>query len=134
MVKNPPANAEHRFDPWSGKIPHAAEQISQCTMTSELVLLSPGTTSTEPTHCTCRSLCSTTRETTAVRSPSTHLDSSSHSLQPEKSQRSSDPAQPKNKQVKRRRISTYIYICPLGQIPSPSGPLTPVTEVSNRIL
>ena len=29
MVKNPPANAGgHGFEPWSGKIPHAAEQLS----------------------------------------------------------------------------------------------------------
>ena len=26
--KNPPANAGDRFEPWSGKIPHAAEQLS----------------------------------------------------------------------------------------------------------
>ena len=25
----------HRFDPWSGKIPHAAEQLSLCTTTTE---------------------------------------------------------------------------------------------------
>ena len=29
---------EHGFDPWSGKIPHAAEQISPCTATTEPVL------------------------------------------------------------------------------------------------
>ena len=30
MVKNPPANAGAiGFDPWSGKIPHAAGQLSQ---------------------------------------------------------------------------------------------------------
>ena len=28
VVKNLPANAGDRFDPWSGKIPHAAEQLS----------------------------------------------------------------------------------------------------------
>ena len=39
VVKNPPANAgENGFEPWSGKIPHAAEQLS------------PLATTTEPTH------------------------------------------------------------------------------------
>ena len=49
MVKNPPANAgdtgsspglgrSHGFEPWSGKIPHAAEQLSPCATTTELVL------------------------------------------------------------------------------------------------
>ena len=28
VVRNPPFNAG--FDPWSGKIPHAAEQLSMC--------------------------------------------------------------------------------------------------------
>ena len=28
----------HRFDPWSGKIPHAVEQISPCTTTIEPLL------------------------------------------------------------------------------------------------
>ena len=37
--KNPPANAgDTGFDPWSGKIPHAAEQLSPCTTTTEPVL------------------------------------------------------------------------------------------------
>ena len=32
VVENPPANTGgHGFDPWSGKIPHAAEQLSPCT-------------------------------------------------------------------------------------------------------
>ena len=26
----------HRFNPWSGKIPHAAEQLSPCTTTTSL--------------------------------------------------------------------------------------------------
>ena len=38
----------HRFDPWSGKIPHAEKQPSLCTNT-ESALKSPGATSTEPT-------------------------------------------------------------------------------------
>ena len=40
MVENPPANAGDMgsFDPWSGKIPHAAEQLSLCATTAEPVL------------------------------------------------------------------------------------------------
>ena len=54
--------------------PHASEQLSPCTTTTEPVLKSLGATATEPT---CRnyenpcagSPCSTTREATAMRSP-----------------------------------------------------------------
>ena len=36
VVKNPPANAgDHGFEPWSGKIPHAVEQLSPCATTTE---------------------------------------------------------------------------------------------------
>ena len=38
MVKNLPANAGDEFDPWWGKIPHALEQLSQCSTTIEPVL------------------------------------------------------------------------------------------------
>ena len=38
----------HEFNHWSRKISHAAEQLSLCTTTTEPVLLSPGTTTTEP--------------------------------------------------------------------------------------
>ena len=39
VVKSPPANAgRHGFKPWSRKIPHAAEQLSLCTTTTEPVL------------------------------------------------------------------------------------------------
>ena len=39
VVKSQPANAgEHGFDPWTGKIPHAAEQLSPCATTTEPVL------------------------------------------------------------------------------------------------
>ena len=31
----------HRFDPWSGKIPHAKQQPNSCTTTSEPMLWSP---------------------------------------------------------------------------------------------
>ena len=41
MVKNPPANAGHGFKPWSGKIPHAAEQLSPCATTTEPARLEP---------------------------------------------------------------------------------------------
>ena len=37
VVKNLPTNAweGHGFDPWSGKIPHAVEQLTLCAMTTE---------------------------------------------------------------------------------------------------
>ena len=39
VVKNPPASAgNHRFEPWSGKIPHATEQLSLCATTTETAL------------------------------------------------------------------------------------------------
>ena len=38
VVKNLPANAGDEFDPWWGKIPHALEQLSQCSTTIEPVL------------------------------------------------------------------------------------------------
>ena len=39
VVKNPPANAgDTGFEPWSGKIPHAVEQLSLCATTTEPVL------------------------------------------------------------------------------------------------
>ena len=42
----------HKFNTWSGKIPHAVEQlISARTTTTEPVLLSLGATTTGPTCC-----------------------------------------------------------------------------------
>ena len=39
VVKNLPANAGNTsYDPWSGKIPHTAEQLSLCATTTEPVL------------------------------------------------------------------------------------------------
>ena len=40
VVKNPPASAGARVraEPWSGKIPHAAEQLSPCATTIEAAL------------------------------------------------------------------------------------------------
>ena len=40
-------SAEDRFDPWSGRIPHAAEQLSPCTTTIEPMIWSLGATTTE---------------------------------------------------------------------------------------
>ena len=37
VVKNPSANAEDTVDPWTGKIPHASEQLNPCTVTTESV-------------------------------------------------------------------------------------------------
>ena len=38
----------HGFDPWSGEIPHALEQLSQRTTAIEPVLQRQGATTTEP--------------------------------------------------------------------------------------
>ena len=38
---------EHRFDPWSRKIPRAMERLSLCSATTEPALWSPGATTTE---------------------------------------------------------------------------------------
>ena len=37
----------HGFEPWSGKIPHATEQLSPCAVTTETALESPQATITE---------------------------------------------------------------------------------------
>ena len=37
VVRSLPANAGDSFDRWSGKIPHAPEQLSACTTTTECV-------------------------------------------------------------------------------------------------
>ena len=39
----------HGWDPWSWRIPHAVEQLNQCTTTTERVLQSSGVPTTEPT-------------------------------------------------------------------------------------
>ena len=42
MVKNPPADAGgHGFEPWTRKIPRAAEQLSPCATTTEPACLEP---------------------------------------------------------------------------------------------
>ena len=38
----------HGLDPWSWRIPHAVEQLNQCTTATECVLQSPGVPTTEP--------------------------------------------------------------------------------------
>ena len=38
----------HRFDPRSGKTPHAAKKLILCTTTTEPVLQNPGARTTEP--------------------------------------------------------------------------------------
>ena len=40
-MKNPPASARLRFNPWSGKMPHAAERLSPWATNAELVPWSP---------------------------------------------------------------------------------------------
>ena len=65
----------HRFDPWSGKITHAAEQLGLCRKTIEPVLWSLRATSMRPWAATTEacapwSPCSAT-DTTAMRSPLT---------------------------------------------------------------
>ena len=39
VVKNLPASAGHGFNPWSGKIPHVAEQLGTSTTSPELMHL-----------------------------------------------------------------------------------------------
>ena len=81
------------FDPWPGKISHAAEQLSPCATTTESVLWSLGATAAEG-HAL-RGLCSLTGEGAAVRSSPPKPERSPHSLQLEKSPHSiEDPAQP----------------------------------------
>ena len=63
----------HWFDPWAGKIPHAAEQLSPCAITTETVLYSPGTATAEPCAAAAEAQmpagpCSAAREAAALRS------------------------------------------------------------------
>ena len=67
----------HRFDPWSGKIPYAVEQLSLCATTNAPVLESPGAAA--PAACVSQRLCSTTRKANTRR-----LESSPRLLQLEK--------------------------------------------------
>ena len=78
MDKSPPANAEgHKFDPWSGKIPHAAGQLRLCATTAQPIrrnLLSLGAATTEALEPV---LCA--KISPATRSPCTPTKSSPHS-------------------------------------------------------
>ena len=58
----------HRFNPWSGKIPRAVEQLSPSTTITEPVLRAWGRKLLKPS---CPRACSATREATAIRSPCT---------------------------------------------------------------
>jgi len=67
LVKNPPANADHRsLIPAFGKIPHASGHLRLCTTATEPELSNPPAATTEALNPW--SLCSATREATAVRS------------------------------------------------------------------
>ena len=71
----------HGFEPWSGKIPHAVEQLSPCATTTEPALWSPRATTTEPAchnywRPCAKSPCSATRQETTMRSPRTAMKSS----------------------------------------------------------
>ena len=83
---------KYGFDPWSGKIPHATEQLSSYTTTIELELWSPGTTATEahvPRACALQQEKPLQRE-----APTLQLESSPYSPQLEKSLHSNeDPTQ-----------------------------------------
>ena len=84
----------HEFDPWSGKIPYATEQLSLCTTTTERVLWSPRTTTAET--CVPRSLCSTTGKAVTVRSLCTAARMAPTTTRGKKSSHSNeDAAQPK---------------------------------------
>ena len=54
-----------RFNPWSGKIPHAAERLNPWATNTEPVSQSPGAAATEAR--VPESLCSSTREATTTR-------------------------------------------------------------------
>ena len=85
----------HGFDPWLGK---SRMLWSSSAGAPQLSSLCPGAweQQPEPTCHSCWSLCSTTREATATRSPCIAIGSSSHLPQLEQSPCSSeDPAQPK---------------------------------------
>ena len=81
VVKNPPLCRAHWFEPWSRKIPHAAEQLSPCATTTEAH--APGAHALQQ------------REATGMRSPRTTTKSSPHLPQLEKAhvqQRRTDTA------------------------------------------
>ena len=97
MGTGPPAEAgdavAQSLDPWVGKTPHAAEQVSRSVTITELAPQGPGAVATERSPWALESmLCNQQR----------HRKRETHSQQLEESPCSNkDPAQPKiNKQIK----------------------------------
>ena len=93
----------HRFHPWSGKIPHAVEQLNWCTVTVDCLAcaLGPGSHNYwahAPQLLTPvpQSLCSSAGEATTMRSP--HTATGTCSLQLETSLHSNRPSTGKNKE------------------------------------
>ena len=93
----------HRFHPWSGKIPHAVEQLNWCTMTVDCLAcaLGPGSHNSwahAPQLLTpvTQSLYSSAGEATTMRSPNTATQTCS--LQLETSLHSNRPSTVKNKE------------------------------------
>ena len=83
----------HRFNPWSGKIPRAGEQLSPSTTTTEPVLRAWGRKLLTPSCPTASALQQEKPLQSEVRAP--QLERSPLSLQQEKSPHSKeDPAQP----------------------------------------
>ena len=74
-------------DSWSGKIPHATEQLSQYTVTTE--------TAYATTEAYAPRLRSTTQEATAVRSPCTASIGDHHHPTRGSAHSNEDPVQPK---------------------------------------
>ena len=76
----------HQFDPWSGRIPCASEQLSPCATASEPVLWSPGAATTESSGHACWSLhalepVSCSKGAATVGSLHTHPEGDHHSPQ-----------------------------------------------------
>ena len=94
VVEQPACQCRKRgFAPWSGKIPHATEQINPCATTTEPVLQSPGTTAPE-VHAP-QSLALQQEGPPQWEAQETQLESSPHLPQPEKSLfNNEDPEQP----------------------------------------
>ena len=95
------------FDPWSGKIPHAEEQLSPCATTT-------GPVSHNYWSPCAWSPCSATREATAMRSPRTATKSSPSSLQLKKAR----AQQQRPNAAKSKYINKFILKIVKGHIPS----------------
>ena len=95
----------HGFDPWSGKIPHAVEQLSPWVTTIKPVLQSPEAAAIELTYCNYCWFRALKSVLSNNRSRAQQVESRPHSLQLEKSPRSGeDWTQPWiNKIIKRER-------------------------------